>query len=49
MTPSDEHDIVHVIDSQAKMILSKRKPVINMLDHPSPEITSSDRILTALS
>jgi hypothetical protein len=43
MTPSDENDILHAIDPKAK-ILSKCKPVINILDYPSSKIARSNRI-----
>src|SRR5712675_744693 len=45
MTSSDEDDILHPIDSQAK-ILSKYKPPIDILDYPLSESASSYRILT---
>jgi len=45
MTPSDQNDILHAVDSQAK-IFSKRKPEIDMPDYPSSKIASGNSILT---
>lgn len=45
MTPSNENDIFHTGDSQAK-ILSDLETVVDILYQPFTEVAASDRVLT---
>jgi hypothetical protein len=44
MTPSDKNDILHAVDSTAQ-ILSDLETIVDIVDNPFAEITTSDGLL----